>query len=68
MVNPWKSMDWNPAAKKIRLTMAAIALFAVLAVWLVRRDAAWPDMQKYGWYVLIPLILGAVIRYSIEIK
>ncbi len=61
MVNPWKNTDWNPSAKKIRLTMAAIALFAVLIVWLIRRDAAWTDLQKYGWYVLIPLLLGALV-------
>ena len=61
MVNPWKNTDWDPPAKKIRLTMAAIALFAVLIVWLIRRDSAWTDLQKYGWYVLIPLLLGALV-------
>ena len=61
MINPWKSIDWNPPAKKIRLTMAAIALFAVLVVWLVRRNAAWADLLKYGWYGLLPLLLGAVV-------
>ena len=61
MVNPWKSIDWNPSAKKIRLSMAVIALFAVLVVWLIRRNSAWVDLLRYGGYGLIPLLLGAAI-------
>ena len=61
MVNPWKSMDWNPSAKKIRLAMAAIALFAALIVWIIRRDSAWAELLKYGWFGLVPRLLGAVV-------
>lgn len=61
MINPWKSMDWNPTAKKIRLTLVSIALSAVLIAWIIRRESAGPELMRYGWCGLVLLLLGAVV-------
>ena len=66
MINPYKTVDWDPSPGKIRKTMGVIALFALLlfGIIMLRTGISFSAvMQKYSsifYAVLIVLLIAGI--------